>query len=225
MYDLTVYVPTKGRPNNALRLLNQFNRTSVMNSRIVFILSSNDDKLNDYAEIGAEMITVTPDKPGFVSPLNLGYQQDTAESYTVGFMGDDHFPRAVRWDERAVDELKKLGSGLVYGNDLLQKEAIPTHIFMTADIPAKLGFMTLPRLQHLYADNFWLDLGNALGNIKYLPDVVIEHLHPAAGKAIQDEGYDFSGSYLLDQNDKRLYLDYLDTDLIKDVEKLRSTGC
>jgi hypothetical protein len=50
--------------------------------------------------------------------------------------------------------------------------------------------MAPPTLTHLYVDNAWLDLGRALESITYLPDTVIEHLHPHAGKAEPDEGYE-----------------------------------
>jgi hypothetical protein len=222
-FDLTIYVPTKGRPHNALRLQEQFGKTVTLNSRVVFILSSNDDKIELYKDLHYQ-ITVTPDKPGFVSPLNLGYQNEKKRiySYAVGFMGDDHFPRTLGWDQIVVNELKKMGSGFVYGNDKLQEEKIPTQIVMTSDIPLSLGFMTLPRLKHLYADNFWLDFGKALGRIKYLPDVIIEHLHPAAGKAVHDEGYQFSGDFNLDQEDKRTYFEYLKEDLEIDVTRVKA---
>ena len=223
-FDMTVYVPTKGRPQNAERLQKQFYKTATLNTRLVFILSTNDDKIDLYKDLHYKIV-VTPDKPGFVSPLNLGYRQDRKKvySYALGFMGDDHFPRTVGWDERVVDELRKLKAGLVYGNDKFQEQSIPTQIFMTADIPLALGFMTLPQLKHLYADNFWLDFGAAINRIKYLPDVVIEHLHPAAGKAVQDEGYDFSGDFRLDQEDKKMYMQYLKEDLEFDVRRINAT--
>jgi hypothetical protein len=228
-YDLTVYIPTKGRPQNALRLQKTFEQTTTLNTRPVFILSEGDDKLSEYQGL-SETITVFPDKPGFVSPLNLGYYQDRRYRYSfaLGFMGDDHLPRTVGWDERIVKTLLELKAGLVYGNDKFQEQSIPTQAFMTADIALALGFMTLPRLKHLYADNFWLDFGNALGKIKYLPDVVIEHLHPAAGKAQHDIGYEFSGSFSLDCEDRNTYEQYIKEDLEGDVRKvhnmLRRTG-
>lgn len=223
MYDLTVFVPTKGRPQNAKRLKQQFEITTRADTRLVFILSNTDtdENLREYTSFKNKAMLVAPEKPGFVAPLNQGYRRIPEESFAVGFMGDDHFPATVGWDERVIDELKKLGSGLVYGNDKLQEQSIPTQIFMTNDIPQALGFMTLPRLKHLYADNFWLDLGNALGRIKYLPDVVIEHLHPAAGKAAHDDGYAFSGDFNLDQEDKRIYTEYLKHDLAEDVRKVK----
>ncbi len=38
-------------------------------------------------------------------------------------------------------------------------------------------------------DNYWRDLGTAAGCLTYLPDAIVEHLHPSAGKAALDEGY------------------------------------
>jgi hypothetical protein len=49
--------------------------------------------------------------------------------------------------------------------------------------------MTFPGCIHLFFDNFVKQLGIDLGCLKYLPDVIIEHLHPVAGKAEMDEGY------------------------------------
>lgn len=220
-FDLTVYVPTRGRPGNALKLQEQFYKTVSLNSRIMFILSNDDDKVEEYSGLHYSM-RVSPERRGFTEPLNLGYLRDRREvySYALGFMGDDHFPHTLGWDERVISELKNMGAGLVYGNDKFQKEKIPTQIFMTADIPLELGFFTLPRLQHLYADNFWLDLGRGLGRIRYLPDVIIEHLHPGAGKAEHDEGYEFSGSFQLDQKDKKIYCDYLAEELADDVVRV-----
>ncbi len=82
--------------------------------------------------------------------------------------------------------------------------------------------MTLPRLSHLYADNFWLELGNRLNKITYLDDVLIEHMHPAAGKATQDAGYEFSSNYNLHMQDKKIFEKYLLAELDTDTKKLRA---
>jgi hypothetical protein len=218
-YDLTIYVPTKGRPQNALRLQDQFYKTTRLMSRIVFIKSDNDPYHDRYKGL-QESITVSPTKPGFVDPLNLGYRQDRREvySFALGFMGDDHMPRTDGWDEMFVSNLLELKSGFVYGNDGFQGAAVPTQIAMTSDIPLTLGFMTLPQLSHLYADNWWLDFGKKLGKIKYIKDAIIEHMHPAVGKAPQDPGYDFSGSFALDCSDKSIYQTYLNSNIDGDAK-------
>ncbi len=223
-FDLTIYVPTKGRPDNAKRLQDQFYKTTRLMSRIVFINSDNDPKLEQYTGL-KEQILVSPTKPGFVNPLNLGYREDRRKvfSFALGFMGDDHMPRTYGWDEIYVHHLLEMKAGFVYGNDGFQGANIPTQIAMTWEIPLTLGFMTLPQLKHLYADNWWLDFGKAISKIKYLPSVVIEHLHPAAGKAQQDIGYDFSGSHQLNIEDKETYHKYLEEDLESDVKKVLGT--
>lgn len=54
---------------------------------------------------------------------------------------------------------------------------------------AATGHMVPPGAVHLFLDDAWLALGRALGAITYLPDVVVEHVHPIAGKAQWDAGY------------------------------------
>ncbi len=232
-YDLTIYVPTKGRPGKIYEHETNFYSTTTINTRVVYILSDNDPHLKDYLKvpyIGDDPLIVSPEKVGFVDPLNKGYLQDRREvySYAVGFMGDDHFPRTQGWDQEMVNALIEMKSGFVYADDGFQHEAIPTQIAMTSDIPLALGYMTYPLLSHLYADNFWLDLGKAINRIKYLNNVLIEHMHPAAGKNKSDAGYDFSGSFTLDLRDKSIYQMYLDTDLEGDAKTLlgmmRRTG-
>lgn len=217
-FDLTVYVPTKGRPDNAKRLQDAFYRTTRLTSRVVFILSDSDPDIHRYTDL-EETITVSPQKPGFVDPLNLGYLVDRRRvySYALGFMGDDHLPRTPGWDEIFVSELLSMKSGFVYGDDKFQGEKIPTQVVMTSDIPLTLNFMTLPLLSHLYADNWWLDFGCKINKIKYIKNVVIEHMHPAAGKADSDAGYEFSGSFTLDLSDKSIYQRYLNCDIDDDA--------
>lgn len=130
---------------------------------------------------------------GMVAALNaaaqhLVYQSD-AVPYAIGFMGDDHRPRTIGWDRSYLDALIGMGTGIVYGNDLLQRQNIPTQVAMTSDIIRQLGFMCPTVLKHMYADNFWLELGHGAGCIQYLPDTIVEHMHPVAGKADWDENY------------------------------------
>ena len=87
------------------------------------------------------------------------------------------------------DALDELGAGLVYGNDLIQGENLATAVAMTGNIVQALSGMVPPDMIHLYLDNFWMRLGKDLGALRYIPEVVLEHMHPIAGKAEWDEGY------------------------------------
>jgi hypothetical protein len=225
MSDLTMFVPTRGRPTAAVCLQEVFEDTCTGNTEVIFIISEDDSYCEDYLALGrlgilSKIILVSPRKRGMADPLNLGFRKWLDDprvfpSYAVGFMGDDHRPRTQGWDTeylRALTALSgrsrdrsKPGVGMVYGDDLLQGENLPTQVAMTCNIPTTLGRMVPDQLAHLYTDAYWLELGKALNKITYLPDVVVEHMHPGAGKANIDEGYAYSGSSSLDLSDKSLF--------------------
>jgi hypothetical protein len=192
---LTILVPTRGRPQNLTRLWQAFLDTCECETRLVAIVDRDDPELRAYQAIYRQL----EDEPMFrmgIGPrlrlgptLNVAAPKWAARSDAVGFMGDDHLPRTAGWDGRYLDELKRLGTGLVYGNDRIQQAALPTQVAMTSDIILATGHMVPAGALHLWLDNAWLALGRALDAITYLPDVIVEHLHPIAGRAQWDAGY------------------------------------
>ena len=79
--------------------------------------------------------------------------------------------------------------GVSYGNDLFQREALATAAVIDSRLVSALGYISPSDIQHLYVDSFWMELGRAFGNLKYLDDVVLEHMHVTAGKAPNDATY------------------------------------
>lgn len=225
MTDLTIFVPTRGRPTAAVSFQENFGNTIRGNSEVIFIISLDDEYLENYRALHrlgllTKVIEVSPERRGMTDPLNLGFKAwfdnpRTFPSYAVGFMGDDHRPRTLGWDLEYVRALTALsgrsrdrsqpGVGMVYGDDLLQGENLPTQIAMTTNIPATLRRFVPHQLTHLYTDAYWLELGKQLGKISYLPNVVVEHMHPGNGKAAIDSGYEFSGNFALDISDKSIF--------------------
>jgi hypothetical protein len=131
---------------------------------------------------------------GMVLALNLAASHYTRPRwahppYAIGFMGDDHRPRTPGWDVAYLEALQNLGTGIVYGDDKIQGPNLPTQVAVTSDIVTTLGQMGPSALRHLYLDNYWLELGRETGCITYLPKIVVEHVHPVAGKAPMDDGY------------------------------------
>ncbi len=188
---LAVIVPTRGRPENAKRLF----ATGGPNVNFMFVVDRDDPKAEEYIEaVGCwehncqSLILVDRGRPGIVDGLNQVAVRMTRLHRVLGFMGDDHLPRTDNWAWRVALELPKVG--ILYGNDLLMGEKIPTAAFMTANIVEALGYMAPPELAHLFVDNYWLELGKGIGSIKYLPDLIIEHIHPLAGKSDWDPTYE-----------------------------------
>jgi hypothetical protein len=158
-----------------------------------------------------------------VGTLNQAAVKNASSYRFLAFLGDDHRPRpaAMAWDAR-IRECLSGGPGIVYGNDLLQGEAMATAVAMTSDIVTTLGYFAPDCLVHLCADLVWVEWGRGMGRITYLDDMVIEHLHPAAGKADVDPGYEEVNSPEQVSADSAAYYDYRDNGgLDADLAKLR----
>ena len=187
MKDLAIIVPTRGRPSNIEDLLFSLQETNTA-SDLWLVLDDDDPELDHYTELNNALIFPREGK-GMAKPLNKAAMFLLDDYRHFAFLGDDHRPRTDKWDQFFIKELDLLGTGLVYGNDLLQGENLPTAVAMTGDIVRELKGMVPPGLIHLYLDNFWMQLGKDLGAFSYLGHVILEHLHPIAGKAEWDEGY------------------------------------
>jgi len=187
--DLVVLIPTRGRPDNAVALEKAFVDTNTKAVRF-YIVDFNDETRSQYSwKLPVEsVIMIHNETGGMAYPLNNIARQFIGEFDNFAFMGDDHRPRTANWDEKFVEELYT-GSDIVYGNDLFQGSNLPTAVAMSGEIVEALRGMVPDTQRHLYLDNFWLKLGQDLGKIKYLPDVIIEHCHAFNGKAPMDENY------------------------------------
>jgi hypothetical protein len=154
------------------------------------VCDDDDPSLEQYMETAENLMVFPRESKGMARPLNLGVQQLLREHQFshFAFLGDDHRPRTIRWDQMWIDILQDRG-GLVYGDDLFQRENLPTAVGMDGTIAMQLDGMVPDGLIHLYLDNFWKQLGEDLNKLFYLPDCIIEHMHPLIGKAKVDEGY------------------------------------
>lgn len=221
--DMLYVVPSRGRPENIDRLLQAFKATT-SRCQVIVVVDTDDPKLSEYELVNRKyrrstLIVSPPNR--LVPALNLGVSTFGPEHDFIGFMGDDHLPLTADWDLQFAMELNILGTGIVYGNDLLQGEEMPTAVCMTSDIIESLGYMAPPSLEHLCVDLVWKEWGKGLGKLKYRDDIIIEHLHPANEKAELDESYVKNNSPDQVDKDAAAYYAYIDTQLDLDLEKIR----
>lgn len=227
---LTVLVPSRGRPENAARLVAALDATCVLPATTIqFGVDSDDPMWQYYCQAANDMASdrtqVTVCRPsgrrGMVDALNQMWCSRPQSADVFAFMGDDHLPLTPGWDKALCDAIGDR-PGLAYGNDLIHGPNLPTAVAMSAAIPRALGYLAPPELAHLFVDNVWLDWGRALGAITYLPDVVIEHLHPLVGKASTDDGYQAVNANAAMDADRVAYETYRDGRMAEDVAKLRA---
>jgi len=191
---MCVVVPSRGRPENAERLAQAFKDTGA-EADLYIVIDNDDPKWNEYAKSeNYKKLPADNKTGGCAKSLNTGavllldITKYPLYDYFV-FMGDDHLPRTAGWDKAFIQALGT-NTGIVYGDDLLQGANLPTAYGMSRDLVNELRGMTFPGCVHLFFDNFVKQLGLDLEYLKYLPDVIIEHMHPIAGKAQMDEGYE-----------------------------------
>lgn len=224
MRDLLIITPTRGRPGNAERLARAAADTCTAETDLIFAIDE-DDPSYAAADLG-DALTVCGPRRTCPAWSNTIAAEHAPRYRALASLGDDHLPRTPGWDTTMLAALDDLGdAGIVYGDDIGQGANLPTAPVMTSNIPVALGWMFLPGCQHLFCDNAWLDLGREANCLKYLPGVVIEHLHYSRGAAPDDATYqETRGTW---PHDEHAYLQWrrnqLGTDAAK-IRKLRGTG-
>lgn len=222
--DLLIIVPSRGRPHNIAALHDAWSETATGAAELLVAADDDDPDLPGYREVCGDRgieLTVGP-RIRMVPTLNKVARDRAPHHFALGFLGDDHRPRTLGWDAHYLAELRTMGTGFVYGNDLLAGERLPTQWAQTSDIVQALGAMVPGPVKHLWADNQVWDLGYAIDRIRYLPDVTVEHLHPLAGKAPDDDRYQEVNHPDAAEQDRQIYAHWYANQFPADVEKLRA---
>jgi hypothetical protein len=211
---LTVLVPSRGRPETVAQMVEAFANTAAVGdvTTLAFVVDRDDPAAQEYGKAVDDLtdgwLTLeVVDGGTMVKALNEAAQREVTgrgwrqPPYAVGFMGDDHRPRTYGWDSLYLEALRTLdarpgpfpgaaGVAMVYGDDGFQGPNIPTQIAMTAETVRRLGWMAPDAFRHLFVDNVWLSLGQAVQRIMYLPGVLDDHLHPGTGKVPWTPGHE-----------------------------------
>lgn len=209
---LLLIVPSRKRPQACDELLSAFEETAE-DADILFGLD--DDDKSEYSARVLERSSINP-RLRMGGTLNLLATQNADKYEFLSFMGDDHRPRTKGWDRMLCEAIGER-PGVSYGDDLLQGANLPTAVTMSAEIVRRIGYMVPPVLVHMYMDNFWRDFGSKIGNLQYRADVVIEHMHYLAGKAVNDLQYQEVNASHVYAKDGLAYEDYQRTQMETDV--------
>lgn len=227
MTELSIVVPSRGRPKAIRELVHSFQTTCTADTKLIVAIDEDDPEgpqyWEDYWAVADEDTYALTEGPRLRigGTLNLVVPLAARYSEAVGFMGDDHRPRTHGWDLRYLEALDALGTGVVYGNDMLQGANLPTQVAMTSDIVLATGRFVPDGMKHLWLDNAWKSLGEALDAMTYLQDVVVEHMHPSAGKGEWDDSYIENNSAATWDADYAAYQQWLVNDLPTWVQKIR----
>jgi len=201
MSELAVIVPTRSRPQNIASVVDAWTRTDAWRTAdLWWVLDADDARLSEYTEqldphSGKVRLHIVPTWKPLVPKLN-----DTATGLRVhfgyrylAFMGDDHIPRTAGWAESLIADHRGAMGGserlIVYGRDGIQDKRLPTWWSMDGRVIDALGRMVPAPVQHLYCDNAVKALGEHVDSLYYDEHILVEHMHPVAGKGQMDDQY------------------------------------
>lgn len=214
MKPILMICPSRERGEKIKSVLDAWKETTEGLSDLLIAIDSDDPQIEAYKSLHEVLLDI--DEPIRMCPtVNRCLKKYPNYKY-YGFIGDDHLFR-TKWETPMIEAVGEMG--IAYGDDLLQHERLATHCLMTANIPNKLGYMAIPGLIHLYMDNFWMELGRGINSLHYLPDVVIEHMHPGAGKSTFDARYQAVNTGEIDQHDHQVFRDWFMNQMSEDVRK------
>jgi hypothetical protein len=223
MRDLLIITPTRGRPDSARRLIDAVAATRTADTCLALAMDDDDRSYDDpYWESLPDWVDVIRG-PRQGCPA---WTNQVADMYQGGFralasLGDDHVPETLGWDTILLGTIDAMGgTGLAFGDDCLQHELLATAPVISADIVQALGWFMLPGIKHVYADNIWMEIAQGAGCLRYVPDVVIRHLHWSAGTAPMDQLYAERGH--LWAGDEQTWRNWQAEDKAIDVEKVRA---
>jgi hypothetical protein len=179
-------MPTRGRPHNLRRFIALWRGLAQRRDDVWRIVVDLDDpRLLEYQSIALP----------FGWNLHIGPRVGTCQSYNgmfkrfpdepfYGVLADDVVPETEGWDAQLVETAGR--DGVAYGDDGINGEALATHSVVGGDFVRKLGFISLPGLVRLYADNVLTELARADGVLRYRGDVKLTHHHTFNGLAPKD---------------------------------------
>jgi hypothetical protein len=221
MKKIAVVCPTRNRPQNAERCFSFFKKNSGEMSNFYLIIRKEEEKI--YQNVNSQKIFVSNSpRFGMCDPLNEGVDFILSKnSYDhIFFLGDDHIIKTEKWDEKFLNFLNDK-IGILYGNDLLRGEKLPTACLISTKIIKTLGYMAYPKLCHLYIDNYWKELGIDCNILKYFDDVVIEHLHYKNKKSQIDKNYEIVNSKKMFYDDYLIFEEWKKNNKFKEVKKIK----
>lgn len=228
---LAVVVPTRSRPQNVMPIIDAWHATGAFDvARLVFAIDADDIRYDTYLAALKSQLGVTvyvlPEWQPMVPKLDRVALELAAEFKAVAFMGDDHIPRTQRWAHMLVERHLSQWSRpqIIYGQDGLQDQRLPTWWSMDGRIIKALGRMVPAPVQHLFCDNAVKELGDKSGVLTYDQRILIEHMHPYAGKSKPDDQYVRVNRPQQYQRDGDLFRAWVRDGLAADATIVRSIG-
>jgi hypothetical protein len=223
--DLLVIVPSRGRPENATRLIRAIHATGTADTTVRVAIDDDDPlRLNYMAMCGAAMAEgdrITPGpRDGLIGWTNKIALEEAGHYKALASFGDDHLPRTKGWDSALLGAIDDMGgTGVAYPWDGM-REDIGEAPVVSSDIVQALGWLLLPSASHYYGDDAITTVARHAGCLRHCRAVWVEHVHPNMGTAPGDKTYQDSSAKIA--GDKAAYQQWRQERMAADVATVRA---
>ena len=195
--NISLLLPTRGRPALLQRLFNSVVDTTANIRELELVLYIDEDDLPT-REVSHPFLQLKKliKPPGQrMGSMNQFCYEESRGRYVL-LMNDDVVFRTKAWDARVSETFAQFVDdiALVYGNDLYQREALPTIPVLSRRVCEIIGGVCPRDYFNTYIDLHLFDVFKKLAKlgyprIVYLEDVIFEHMHHEANKGVMDATY------------------------------------
>ena len=195
---LLTICPSRNRPNSCREMIESFvaTRDDSQESALFVLVDTDDPLIEGYRALRGEyhdvVITEYPPRGSatIIADEEARFWADKPDIALIGFVGDDCRFRTPSWDEKFLRYTRGKEPCIIYPADGFRTDNLPTHSWLSSSIVRTVGLC--PHFYHLGIDVVWHLWGRTLGPEHFLhaPEVLVEHLHPLAGKAEMDSSYE-----------------------------------
>ncbi len=190
---LLVRMPTRSRPQQALEVLALYRSKAGCPVTIEVVIDADDETMLDAQVLqrlaALECVVTVENNKSKIEAVNGGRVQ---EWDVLLLASDDMVPVADGYAVRALEAMEEhwpFLDGAVYFNDGFQKDNCCTLPVIGRRFYDQTGYVYHPSYKSLWSDAEQTELWRALGRLKYIEDVIIEHRHHAWGRATNDALY------------------------------------
>lgn len=183
---ISILCPTRGRPDNVRRLIESARATAT--GPVEFVFYVDDDTTGSVPAFECHQMSVgviTGPRICLSEMWNRCWEMARAD---VGMhCGDDIVFRTHGWDQAVLEAFEAVPDriALVHCDDGFNY-GCATHSFLHRRWVDAVGYFVPPYFASDYNDLWLTEVAKKLGRKVYLPDVLTEHMHPAAGKGTWD---------------------------------------
>lgn len=194
---ISILLPSRGRPESLDRCVESLARTASRPELVQVVLRFDDDDESRRDPTTAGKLRVT----SLVGPRRtMGVLLDDCLAHSEGeivfLFNDDAVAKSAGWDEAIRSAAGAFPDGvyLVYANDLFKRDRTPVFPVISRRTLGAMAQRPWRAYLGSFIDVHFMDVFQRLrqlghDRIRFLPDVVFEHLHHRLGKSSFDATY------------------------------------